>query len=41
VICEPAAEEAVARALAAVPGVCDVLSDRVGAGPRPADEPVR
>jgi diphosphomevalonate decarboxylase len=41
VICEPAAEGVVARALADVPGVEDVVRDGVGPGPRAADEPVR
>lgn len=38
VICEPRNEGAVVEALSAVPGVSDLVRDRVGAGPRALDE---
>jgi len=41
VICDPASEDKVARALQRVPGVQSVLRDRVGPGPRAVAEPVR
>lgn len=37
VLCEPDAEDAVAARLTEVPGVTDVIRDRVGAGPRRSD----
>ncbi len=40
VICEPADALAVNEALAALPGVTEVIRDRVGTGPRLIDEPV-
>ncbi len=38
VVCEPADEQTVAAALAALPAVASVLRDRVGAGPRRSEE---